>query len=248
MTILLATLLLLALPILCWWGWYCYWKKNKTLLSENKTFREEIEELTNIRSHHQHEASLLRNELLETKNKLSKTNNSLSESYAMIRTLERTLFYFKKELPEEFTAKVESLASNIGQYSKDWREAETIKEEEERKAIRSAFLLRQEVKEKENLRQSILEKQRKRELEKVVTQELINEGELFPESNKRPPIPKAVVDALWSRDKGQCVYCASSENIHIDHIIPFSKGGSSSIENLQLLCQSCNLIKSDKIG
>ena len=35
---------------------------------------------------------------------------------------------------------------------------------------------------------------------------------------------------------------------HIDHIIPFSKGGNSTWRNLQILCESCNLKKSNKIG
>ena len=92
------------------------------------------------------------------------------------------------------------------------------------------------------------ERQRKRELEKQVRQELIDSGELFGDQTKRPPIPREVADAVYSRDHGRCVYCGSTENLQFDHIIPFSKGGATSLENLQLLCQKCNLEKSNKIG
>lgn len=102
--------------------------------------------------------------------------------------------------------------------------------------------------EKIQAKEKLLEKKRKRDLEKLALQELIDEGEIFPDANKRPPIPKEVVDAVWNRDGGKCVYCGSTENLHLDHIIPFSKGGATNIENLQLLCQKCNLEKSNKIG
>ena len=95
--------------------------------------------------------------------------------------------------------------------------------------------------EKDKVKAKLLEKKKKREIEKLALQELIDEGEIFPEANKRPPIPKTVVDAVWNRDRGKCVYCGSNENLHLDHIIPFSKGGDTSVENLQLLCQKCNL-------
>lgn len=61
-------------------------------------------------------------------------------------------------------------------------------------------------------------------------------------------IPSHVKHAVWVRDKGECVSCGSKDNLHFDHIIPFSKGGSSlTAENIQLLCARHNLQKSDKI-
>ena len=98
------------------------------------------------------------------------------------------------------------------------------------------------------IKEKLLAKKRKQDLEKAALQELMDEGEIFPEANKRPPMPKEVVDVVWRRDGGKCVYCGSTENLQLDHIIPFSKGGATTVENLQLLCQKCNLQKSNKIG
>jgi len=61
-------------------------------------------------------------------------------------------------------------------------------------------------------------------------------------------IPTNVKVEVWKRDKGCCVYCGSNVNLRYDHIIPFSKGGSSTTAaNIQLLCASCNLKKHDNI-
>ena len=61
-------------------------------------------------------------------------------------------------------------------------------------------------------------------------------------------IPSSVKAEVWKRDGGKCVKCDSTNNLHFDHIIPFSKGGSSLVaENIQLLCARHNLEKSDKI-
>ena len=61
-------------------------------------------------------------------------------------------------------------------------------------------------------------------------------------------IPTSIKVAVWQRDKGKCVKCGSEVNLHYDHIIPFSKGGSSiTAANIQLLCAKCNLQKHDHI-
>lgn len=81
---------------------------------------------------------------------------------------------------------------------------------------------------------------------------------LLPESTEQEPIdtdlehnrfiPTAVKLEVWKRDKGQCVQCGNSTNLHYDHIIPFSKGGSSlTAANIQLLCAKHNLSKHNRI-
>lgn len=61
-------------------------------------------------------------------------------------------------------------------------------------------------------------------------------------------IPTSVKLAVWKRDDGKCVKCGSKTNLHFDHIIPYSRGGSSLVvENIQLLCAKHNLAKHNKI-
>lgn len=61
-------------------------------------------------------------------------------------------------------------------------------------------------------------------------------------------IPSEVKKEVWKRDGGKCVLCESIKNLHFDHDLPFSKGGTSlTAKNIRLLCAKCNLAKSDKI-
>jgi len=64
---------------------------------------------------------------------------------------------------------------------------------------------------------------------------------------KREKIPSHIRREVWRRDGGKCVNCGSRENLEYDHIIPFSKGGSNSTRNIELLCQKCNREKTNKI-
>ena len=55
----------------------------------------------------------------------------------------------------------------------------------------------------------------------------------------------AEANRLWRRKikekwGNECAYCGSEENLTIDHVIPRSKGGHNSVENMVCCCQSCN--------
>ena len=64
---------------------------------------------------------------------------------------------------------------------------------------------------------------------------------------KSRTIPARVQATVWDRDRGRCTRCGSVENLCFDHIIPFSKGGSSKDpKNIQILCAKCNLEKGNR--
>ena len=67
------------------------------------------------------------------------------------------------------------------------------------------------------------------------------------EQTQRKSISKQIRSEVWRRDGAECVQCGSKEQLQFDHIIPVSKGGATTTENLQLLCQACNAKKSNRI-
>lgn len=61
-------------------------------------------------------------------------------------------------------------------------------------------------------------------------------------------IPSEIKKIVWERDKGRCVICGATDELHFDHDLPYSKGGTSiKPENVRILCARHNLQKSDKI-
>jgi 5-methylcytosine-specific restriction endonuclease McrA len=55
-------------------------------------------------------------------------------------------------------------------------------------------------------------------------------------------------EEIIARDKATCYLCDSVtrlEMIHLDHVIPLSRGGDHSRANVRVACATCNLAKGD---
>jgi HNH endonuclease len=68
------------------------------------------------------------------------------------------------------------------------------------------------------------------------------------DAERRRVVPTHVKLEVYERDGAKCTVCGATDELHFDHILPFSKGGTSlTAANVQLLCARHNLMKSDKI-
>lgn len=66
-------------------------------------------------------------------------------------------------------------------------------------------------------------------------------------SGQRAEIPWHVRAAVWYRDGGTCQKCryVNPRPWHLDHITPWSAGGADTTDNLRVLCEPCNVERSN---
>ena len=67
---------------------------------------------------------------------------------------------------------------------------------------------------------------------------------------ERGKVSNAMRFSIYKRDGYRCRMCGISErfaNLEVDHIIPISKGGKSTYDNLQTLCHRCNVQKGNSM-
>lgn len=87
------------------------------------------------------------------------------------------------------------------------------------------------------------EKQRQIEVERAERQHCIEE--------ERAKMTVSLRYEILRRDNFRCQICGSTAQdgvkLHVDHIVPVSKGGKTTYSNLRTLCDRCNMGKSDKM-
>jgi len=84
--------------------------------------------------------------------------------------------------------------------------------------------------------------------EKEANEKLFN-TEKKKKISKRNPLDSKLRHEVFKRDGYKCLECGATnkeKTLHCDHIIPVAQNGTDEMDNLQTLCDDCNLAKSDK--
>jgi hypothetical protein len=87
----------------------------------------------------------------------------------------------------------------------------------------------------------------------ILKENIKNDGNKEIKNESKREIPLGLRFQILKKDNYKCAICGRSPattvgiELHIDHIIPFSKGGKTKSDNLQTLCNECNIGKSNKM-
>ncbi len=91
----------------------------------------------------------------------------------------------------------------------------------------------------------ILSRQAKRRAQ--VARPRAPKADAAPVASEAAQVPAAVRRAVWTRDTGRCQWrldsgdiCGSTHRMELDHVVPRSRGGPSTAENLRILCERHN--------
>lgn len=72
-----------------------------------------------------------------------------------------------------------------------------------------------------------------------------------PKQPERHTIPAGLRFEVLQQDNFRCRFCGASANdgakLEVDHIVPVSRGGTNDRNNLQTLCEKCNIGKSNRV-
>lgn len=63
----------------------------------------------------------------------------------------------------------------------------------------------------------------------------------------RVAVPQWMRDAVLIRDGYACLHCGARDDLQMDHTFPWSRGGETTVENLQTLCGPCNRFKGARV-
>ena len=68
-----------------------------------------------------------------------------------------------------------------------------------------------------------------------------------PTTRRKDKIGRSLSKRVFERDAYRCVTCSDHIDLCCDHIVPESKGGPTTFENLQTMCRPCNSKKGNRV-
>lgn len=74
----------------------------------------------------------------------------------------------------------------------------------------------------------------------------VQEISVLTESPAWTAVSKAVRQRIYERDGFACIYCTSTTQLSIDHVLPRSRGGTNNEDNLATACRRCNSSKGSR--
>lgn len=83
----------------------------------------------------------------------------------------------------------------------------------------------------------------------ILKDELLGPSEIreyIPKPYSKKKISNRLRNAVYRRDQYRCLKCGDWSDLTLDHVIPESRGGQASMDNLQTLCRVCNSKKGVK--
>ncbi len=101
---------------------------------------------------------------------------------------------------------------------------------------------------------SLIEVKPQEQVDLTKTEPIVPEAFKFSTKKTTRNINLKIRFTVLQRDKFRCCSCGASPaknpeiELHVDHIVPWSKGGETDILNLQTLCSKCNLGKSNSVS
>ncbi len=60
---------------------------------------------------------------------------------------------------------------------------------------------------------------------------------------RRDPQDPKMREHVMQRDGFACVYCGAVNGLEVDHVVPLSRGGANTMQNIVVACRSCNATK-----
>jgi 5-methylcytosine-specific restriction endonuclease McrA len=99
---------------------------------------------------------------------------------------------------------------------------------------------------KKRFKKSILNKVEKVIIKSKKELKWINEYKIKRKEANRILNNKSFRKLAFEKYGKKCIKCGSKNNLSLDHIISIFDGGSNDIENIQILCKSCNSSKGNK--